>query len=175
MDLKQYIRTIPDFPEEGIMFRDVTTLFNNSEAFNHMVNSFAEYWNKKSVTTIAGIDARGFIIGGALAYKMRKPFVALRKKGKLPFETISQDYNLEYGTATLEIHKDAVTYDDNVLIIDDLIATGGTALAGIQLIKEVGAKLAGCAFLIDLPDLDGACKIKEQGIECQALITFEGH
>ena len=157
------------------MFRDVTTLFNNANSFNHMIDTFAERWSNKSITAIAGIDARGFIIGGALAYKMKKPFVALRKKGKLPFETLSQDYNLEYGTATLEIHKDAVTANDNVLIIDDLIATGGTALAGIELIRAVGAMVAGCAFLIDLPELRGADKIKEQGIECHALIAFEGH
>ena len=175
MNLQSYIRTIPDFPKKGILFRDVTTLFNNAEAFSHMVDVFAKYWTNKSITAIAGIDARGFIIGGAVAYKMKLPFVALRKKGKLPFDTISKEFDLEYGTATLEVHKDAVKTGDHVLIVDDLIATGGTALAGINLIEAIDAKVAGCAFLVDLPDLSGSSKIRDLGIESHALITFDGH
>ena len=123
------------------MFRDVTTLFSNAEAFREMINQFHTSWDKNKIDAIAGIDARGFIIGGALAYKMRLPFVSLRKKGKLPFDTISEEYDLEYGKATLEIHKDAIEFGANVLVLDDLIATGGTAAAGINLIRALGVRL----------------------------------
>ena len=175
MDLKQHVRTVPDFPEKGIMFRDVTTLFNNAEAFAEMIHQFHSSWSEHQIDAIAGIDARGFIIGGALAYKMRLPFVALRKKGKLPFETISEEYDLEYGKATLEIHKDAFEPGANVLVMDDLIATGGTAVAGIKLIRALGGKVAGCSFIIDLPEIGGAAKLDAMGVEVQSLMAFEGH
>ena len=175
MDLKKYIRTVPDFPNKGVMFRDVTTLFSNAEAFEEMINQFHASWDKNKIDAIAGIDARGFIIGGALAYKMRLPFVSLRKKGKLPFDTISEEYDLEYGKATLEIHKDAIEFGANVLVLDDLIATGGTAAAGINLIRALGGKVVGCGFLINLPEIGGAEKLKEMGVEVKSLIAFEGH
>ena len=157
------------------MFRDVTTLFNNAEAFAEMIHQFYSSWNKHQINAIAGIDARGFIIGGALAYKMRLPFITLRKKGKLPFETICEEYDLEYGKGTLEIHKDAFEAGTNVLVMDDLIATGGTAAAGINLIRALGGKVAGCAFMIDLPEIGGTAKIEAMGVEVQSLMAFEGH
>ena len=175
MDLKQHIRTVPDFPEKGIMFRDVTTLFNNAEAFAEMINQFHSSWGEHQIDAIAGIDARGFIIGGALAYKIGLPFVALRKKGKLPFETISEEYDLEYGKATLEIHKDAFKPGANILVIDDLIATGGTAAAGINLIRALGGNVTGCGFIIDLPEIGGAAKLDVMGVEVKSLMSFEGH
>lgn len=175
MDLKQYIRTVPDFPEKGIMFRDVTTLFNSAEAFAELINQFHSSWVGHQIDAIAGIDARGFIIGGALAYKMGMPFVALRKKGKLPFETISEEYDLEYGKAALEINKDAIEPRTNVLLMDDLIATGGTAAAGINLIRALGGNVAGCSFIIDLPEIGGAARLKSMGVEVKSLMVFEGH
>ena len=175
MDLKQHIRTVPDFPEKGIMFRDVTTLFNNADGFAEMINQFHSSWVEHQIDAIAGIDARGFIIGGALAYKMSLPFITLRKKGKLPFETISEEYDLEYGKATLEIHKDALESGTNVLVMDDLIATGGTAAAGINLIRALGGNVAGCGFIIDLPEIGGTTKLEAMGVEVKALMTFEGH
>ena len=175
MDLKQHIRTVPDFPEKGIVFRDVTTLFNNAEGFAEMINRFHSYWVEYQIDAIAGIDARGFIIGGALAYKMGLPFIALRKKGKLPFETISEEYDLEYGKATLEVHKDALEPGANVLVIDDLIATGGTAAASINLIRSLGGNVAGCAFIIDLPEIGGAAKLELMGVKVKSLMAFEGH
>ena len=175
MDLRQHIRTVPDFPEKGIMFRDVTTLFNNAEAFTNMINQFQSSWAGHQIHAIAGIEARGFIIGGALAYKMNLPFVALRKKGKLPFETISEEYDLEYGKATLEIHKDAIQPGVNVLVVDDLIATGGTAVAGINLIRALGGNVLGCGFIIDLPEIGGTKKLNSMGVEVKSLVVFEGH
>ena len=175
MDLKQHIRTVPDFPEKGIMFRDVTTLFNNAEAFAEMINQFHSFRAGHQIDAIAGIDARGFIIGGALAYKMGLPFVALRKKGKLPFETISEEYILEYGKATLEVHKDAIEPGANVLVMDDLIATGGTAAAGINLIRTLGGKVVGCDFIIDLPEIGGTAKLEAMGVEVRSLVAFKGH
>ncbi len=175
MDLKQHIRTIPDFPEKGIMFRDVTTLFNNAEAFAEMIDQFHSFRSGQQIDAIAGIDARGFIIGGALAYKMGLPFVTLRKKGKLPFETISEEYNLEYGKATLEVHKDAIKPRANVLVMDDLIATGGTAVAGINLIRTLGGNVVGCDFIINLSEIGGAAKLEAMGVEVRSLVAFRGH
>jgi adenine phosphoribosyltransferase len=174
MNLKQHIRTIPDFPEKGIMFRDVTTLFSNAKAFEEMVNQFAILWSKEKIDVIAGIDARGFIIGGALAYKLKLPFVAIRKAGKLPDETISEEYDLEYGKATLEVHKDAFQPGASVLVIDDLIATGGTAVASVNLVRAIGGKVSGCGFLIDLPDLGGGQKLEGMGVKVKSLMAFYG-
>ena len=174
MDLKQHIRTVPNFPENGIMFRDVTTLFNNSEAFQEMINQFEALWFSEKIDAIAGVDARGFIVGGALAYKLKLPFVAIRKAGKLPCETISEDYDLEYGTATLELHKDAVPPGSLVLVIDDLIATGGTAVASVNLIREIGSIVAGCSFIIELPELGGTNKLASMGVTVKSLMAFEG-
>jgi len=174
MDYSNFIRTVPDFPEPGIMFRDVTTLFSNSNAFQTMILSFEKNWQGKDIEYIAGIDARGFIIGGALAHHMEVGFVPVRKKGKLPYKTIEEDYALEYGTATLELHIDAIPAGSKVLVVDDLIATGGTAIATIKLIKRLEAKIVGCSFLVDLPDLKGSRKIKDMGIEVKSLCEFDG-
>jgi len=174
MDLKKYIRTVPNFPNDGIMFRDVTTLFNNASAFKKVVSQFKDLWREDKVEAIAGIDARGFIIGGALATKLGVPFIALRKEGKLPYKTISEEYDLEYGKASLEIHTDAIQKGDSVLIVDDLIATGGTAIAGVNLIKALGGNIVGCGFIIDLPDLGGAKKLEDSGIKVKSILTFEG-
>ena len=174
MDLKKHIRTVPNFPNDGIMFRDVTTLFNNAGAFEEAVSQFKNLWQEDGVEAIAGIDARGFIIGGALATKLGLPFIALRKKGKLPYNTISEDYALEYGKASLEIQTDAIRKGDSVLIVDDLIATGGTAIAGVNLIKALGGNIVGCGFIIDLPDLGGAKKIEDLGVKVKSLISYRG-
>ena len=174
MDLKKYIRTVPNFPNDGIMFRDVTTLFNNANAFKKVVSQFKDLWREDKVEAIAGIDARGFIIGAALATKLGLPFIALRKEGKLPYKTISEKYDLEYGKASLEIHTDAIQKGDSVLIVDDLIATGGTAIAGVNLIKALGGNIVGCGFIIDLPDFGGAKKLEDSGIKVKSILTFEG-
>jgi len=175
MDLTQHIRTVPDFPAPGIMFRDVTTLFGVPEAFRDMISQFKGQWRDSHIDYIAGIDARGFIIGGALAHDLGIGFVPLRKKGKLPYETVTEDYELEYGTATLEVHTDAVSAGAKVLIVDDLIATGGTAVAGIRLLQRLNADIVGCAFLVDLPDLGGAKRIHKMGVDVRSLCAFEGH
>ena len=174
MDLKKYIRTVPNFPNDGIMFRDVTTLFNHAGAFGKAVSQFKDLWREYRVEAIAGIDARGFIIGGALATKLGLPFIALRKKGKLPYKTISEEYDLEYGKASLEIHTDAIQNGDSVLIVDDLIATGGTAIAAVNLIKALGGNIVGCGFIIDLPDLGGAKKLEDSGVKVKSLISYRG-
>ena len=174
MDLKKHIRTVPNFPTHGIMFRDVTTLFNHAAAFEQTICAFVDLWQEKKVEAIAGIDARGFISGGALASKLRLPFVALRKKGKLPYKTLSEEYDLEYGKASLEIHIDAIKNGTSVLIVDDLIATGGTAIAGVNLIKAIGGNIVGCGFIVDLPDLGGAKKLEGLGVKVKSLIAYEG-
>ena len=175
VNIKKSIRTIPNFPIEGIMFRDVTTLYSNPDAMKDVINLTKNYWKNKKITSIAGIEARGFITGSILAYHLNLPFIPIRKKGKLPHNIISQEYDLEYGKATLEIHVDAINKNDNVLVIDDLIATGGTALASIDLIKKLGANVKGCSFIIDLPNLKGRKKIEALGIQVQTLCSFDGH
>ena len=174
-NIKKSIRTIPNFPIEGIMFRDVTTLYSNPDAMKDLINLTKNYWKNKKITSIAGIEARGFITGSILAYHLNLPFIPIRKKGKLPHNIISQEYDLEYGKATIEVHVDAINKNDNVLIVDDLIATGGTALAIIKLIKKLGANIIGCTFIIDLPSLEGRKKIEAMGIEVQTLCSFDGH
>ena len=173
--IKNAIRTIPNFPIDGIMFRDVTTLYSNSEAMKEVIKLTCDYWRKEGLTSIAGIEARGFITGSIIANQLSLPFVPIRKKGKLPYDTLSQEYELEYGKSTIEIHSDALNRKDNVLIVDDLIATGGTALASIELVKKLGANVKGCTFIIDLPELKGREKIEEIGIDVQTLCSFEGH
>ena len=173
--IKSAIRTIPNFPIDGIMFRDVTTLYSNSEAMKEVIKLTFNYWKNKGLTIIAGIEARGFITGSIIANQLSLPFVPIRKKGKLPYDTLSQDYELEYGKATIEIHSDALNSNDKVLIVDDLIATGGTALASIELVKKLNASISGCSFIIELPELGGKEKIENEGIEVQALCSFEGH
>jgi len=174
-NIKSKIRTVPDFPSKGIMFRDVTTLLLDPDGLKDVIRTMAGHWANRGITKIVGIDARGFIIGGALAYEMQIGFVPVRKKGKLPPETVSENYVLEYGEDSLEILKISLDENDCVLIVDDLIATGGTAEASVKLVRGLGASVLGCAFVIDLPDLDGMDKLKALGVECHALCAFEGH
>jgi len=175
LDLRDHIRTVPDFPKPGIMFRDVTTLFSSPPAMRKMIQGFQDQWADLPYDYVAGIDARGFIIGGALALHRGVGFVPVRKAGKLPAETIAEDYELEYGTATIELHRDAVPAGARVLIVDDLIATGGTALATINLFRRLDAEIVGCGFLVDLSELGGADRIAEQGVPVRSLCAFEGH
>jgi len=174
MDLSKFIRTVPDFPEPGIMFRDVTTLFTEPQAFKAMIEQFNQQFNDVDIDYIGGIDARGFIIGAALALTREIGFVPVRKKGKLPYDTISEDYALEYGTATLELHKDAVSAGSKVLIVDDLIATGGTAIAAVNLFRKLNANVIGCAFLVDLPELGGGDKLRSIDVSVTSLCAFDG-
>ena len=175
MDFSKFIRTVPDFPEPGIMFRDVTTLFAEPQAFKAMIEQFNQQFNGVDIDYIGGIDARGFIIGAALALTREIGFVPVRKKGKLPYDTISEDYALEYGTATLELHTDAVSAGSKVLIVDDLIATGGTAIAAVNLFRKLNANVIGCAFLVDLPELGGADKLRSIDVSFTSLCAFDGH
>jgi len=170
--LKSRIRTVRDWPKAGVNFRDVTTLFQDPEAFRVMVEAFSMDCTTRKVDIIAAVDARGFIIGGALAYQMNKPFVLVRKKGKLPFKTLSQDYTLEYGTSTVEIHADACVPGARVFIIDDLIATGGTLLAAAKLFRALHADVVGVGAIIDLPELKGSQRVRETGIEVHCLCEF---
>ncbi|MDC1120406.1 adenine phosphoribosyltransferase [Alphaproteobacteria bacterium] len=175
MDWLKFIRTVPDFPEPGIMFRDVTTLFAEPQVFKAMIEQFNQQFNGVDIDYIGGIDARGFIIGAALALTREIGFVPVRKKGKLPYNTISEDYALEYGTATLELHTDAVSAGSKVLIVDDLIATGGTAVAAVNLFRKLNANVIGCAFLVDLPELGGADKLRSIDVSVTSLCAFDGH
>ncbi len=174
MNLKDTIRTIPDFPKEGIMFRDVTTLMTNRHAFTESVLRLAAPYQEILVDNVVGIEARGFVFGAALAFELGAGFVPVRKKGKLPFDTYEQDYALEYGTDTLEMHADAVRGQEQVLLVDDLIATGGTAEAAVKVLRKAGANIIGAAFVIDLPDLGGRARIEAMGIPVTTLIEFEG-
>lgn len=175
LDLKNHIRTVPDFPEAGIMYRDITTLLSHSEALKQSIEELAATYRDLNVDVVAGIDARGFIFGTAVALDLGVGFVPIRKKGKLPFKTYEQDYQLEYGTDTLQIHADAVTKGQRVLVIDDLIATGGTAEAAIKLLQRTECEIIGAAFVIDLPDLGGAKAIETLGVPVTSLIAFSGH
>jgi adenine phosphoribosyltransferase len=175
MDFKDAIRTIPDYPKPGIMFRDITTLLGNPRAFRRAVDEMVQPYAGVRVDKVAGLEARGFILGGAVAHQLSTGFVPIRKKNKLPFTTIGEDYALEYGQDRVEIHIDAISKGDHVLLVDDLIATGGTALAGIRLMERAGAKVIGCSFVIDLPELGGADKLRAAGHQVHSLVAFEGH
>ncbi|HPP96185.1 MAG TPA: adenine phosphoribosyltransferase [Spirochaetota bacterium] len=174
MSIKSKIRTIPDFPHKGIMFRDVTTLIKDKEGFREVIDRFVERYKNVDFDYVMGIEARGFIIGGALAYALGKGFIPVRKPGKLPAESISHEYELEYGKGTLEVHVDALKKGDKVLLIDDLLATGGTALAGAKLAEQLGAEVVEMAFIIDLPDVGGRKKLQSLGYKVFHLIEFEG-
>ena len=174
MDFKPYIRTIPDYPKKGIQFRDVTTLFGNPRAFRASVDELVQSYAGVRIDKVAGIEARGFILGGAVAHQLSTGFVPVRKKGKLPYDVLIEKYDLEYGTDQVEIHTDAVKHGDHVVVVDDLIATGGTAFAAIKLLQRAGAKVIGCCFVIDLPELGGADKIRALGLEVTTLVEFEG-
>ena len=174
MDLAATIRTIPDYPKPGIQFRDITTLLNNARAFRRAVDELVQPFAGRKIDLVAGIEARGFILGGAVAHQLSAGFLPVRKRGKLPAETLRQTYALEYGTDEIEIHLDAVAPGQTVLLVDDLIATGGTAEAGIKLLERAGAEVVACSFVIDLPDLGGAARLAKLGVECHSLIAFEG-
>jgi len=172
--VKDYIRTIPDFPHEGILFRDVTTLFSDTRGFRIAVDQLLHPYAGTEIDCVAGLEARGFILGGAIAHQLSVGFVPIRKKGKLPGATIEQAYQLEYGEAVMEVHDDAFEPGQKVLLVDDLLATGGTAEAGIRLIERLGAQVVGCAFVIDLPDLGGRKRLEALGMDVHTLCEFEG-
>jgi len=172
--VKDYIRTIPDFPHAGILFRDVTTLFADPRGFRMAVDQLLAPYAGQRIDTVVGLEARGFILGGAVAHQLSAGFVPVRKKGKLPAATLSQDYTLEYGTATVEVHDDAIAPGASVLIVDDLLATGGTAEAGIKLVERLGGDIVGCAFVVNLPDLGGRARLESLGMTVHALCDFEG-
>ena len=175
MDLKDYIRSIPDYPKKGILFRDITTLIKDENAFVETIDLIIERSKKFKVDKIAAIESRGFIFASAVSYLLKKPLIMLRKKNKLPAETFSTDFELEYGTATIEIHKDSIDKDESVLIIDDLIATGGTAQAAAKLIKMSGGNVAGFIFIINLFDLGGSDNLIKENYKVENLLNFPGH
>jgi adenine phosphoribosyltransferase len=174
-DLQTSIRTIPDYPKPGIMFRDITTLLGNARAFRRAVDELVQPWAGMKIDKVAGIEARGFIIGGAVAHQVSAGFVPIRKKGKLPHATVRIAYSLEYGIDEMEMHKDAINQGDRVILVDDLIATGGTAEGAVKLLKQQGADVLAACFIIDLPELGGADKIRKLGVPVRTLVAFEGH
>lgn len=175
MNIKDAIRTIPDFPKKGIMFRDVTTLMGDPRAMRTTIDLMVQPFAGVRIDKVAGIEARGFILGGAVAHQLSVGFVPVRKKGKLPWKTLSETYDLEYGTDTIEIHEDAVEKGETILLVDDLIATGGTAAAAVRLLERAGATVAGCSFIVDLPELGGRKKLQKMGKSVLTLVEFEGH
>ena len=175
MELKDAIRTIPDFPKPGIMFRDVTTLMGNPRAFRQAVDELVQPYAGQKIDKVAGMEARGFILGGAVAHQLSAGFAPIRKKGKLPFTKVSVAYSLEYGIDEMEMHDDAITPGERVILVDDLIATGGTAEGAVKLLKQIGAEVVAACFVIDLPELGGAKKIEALGVPVRTLIKFEGH
>ena len=175
MDLNAAIRTIPDYPKPGVMFRDITTLLGDARAFRQAVDELVQPFAGRKIDKVAGIEARGFILGGAVAHQLSAGFIPLRKKGKLPFKTLSVEYALEYGVDVLEMHGDACLAGERVLLVDDLIATGGTALAAIQLLRQAKAEIVAAGFVIDLPELGGADRLREAGVAVSTLVAFEGH
>ena len=175
--LRRHIRTVPDWPAPGVQFRDITPLLQDPKVFRVLIDAFVHRYMDKALRpdVVAGLDARGFILGAVVAYELNVGFVPIRKKGKLPFTTVEETYELEYGSATVELHTDAVKPGDRVLLIDDLIATGGTALAAVQLLRRTGATVENAGFVIDLFDLGGAEKLRHAGVTPFKLIDFEGH
>ena len=174
-DLQSSIRTIPDYPKKGIMFRDITTLLGNARAFRRAVDELVQPWAGMKIDKVAGIEARGFILGGAVAHQVSAGFVPIRKKGKLPHTTVRIAYSLEYGIDEMEMHKDAVNPGEKVVLVDDLIATGGTAEGAVKLLKQQGADVLAACFIIDLPELGGADKIRKLGVPVRTLVAFAGH
>ncbi|THD72966.1 adenine phosphoribosyltransferase [Thalassobius vesicularis] len=172
--VRDYIRTIVDFPHEGILFRDVTTLFADPRGFRLCVDQLLHPYAGQRIDKVVGLEARGFILGGAVAHQLGTGFVPVRKKGKLPHTTISEEYKLEYGEAIVEIHDDAIQPGETVLLVDDLLATGGTAEAGIKLVERLGGQIISCAFVVDLPDLGGRARLEKMGMDVHALCAFEG-
>ena len=172
--VKDYIRTIADFPHDGILFRDVTTLFADPRGFRIAVDQMLESYVGQKIDKVVGLEARGFILGGAIAHQLSAGFVPIRKKGKLPGAIISQGYSLEYGEAIVELHQDAVLPGEKILLVDDLLATGGTAAAGIALLERLGAEIVSCAFIVELPALGGRAKLEAMGMDLHALCAFDG-
>ncbi len=175
IDLRAAIRTIPDYPKPGIQFRDITTLLGNARAFRRAVDDLVNPWAGSKIDKVAGIEARGFILGGAVAHQVSAGFVPIRKKGKLPFETVRIAYSLEYGIDEMEMHKDAVAKGERVVLVDDLIATGGTAEGAVKLLRNMGAEVLAACFVVDLPELGGAAKLRALGVPVRTLVSFEGH
>jgi adenine phosphoribosyltransferase len=174
-DLRSAIRTIPDYPKPGIMFRDITTLLGNARAFRRTVDELVQPWAGSKIDKVAGIEARGFILGGAVAHQASAGFVPIRKKGKLPHTTVRVAYSLEYGIDEMEMHEDAVTKGERVVLVDELIATGGTAEGAVKLLKQMGADIVAACFIVDLPELGGAEKIRKLGVPVRTLVSFDGH
>jgi adenine phosphoribosyltransferase len=174
-DLKASVRTIVDYPKPGIMFRDITTLLADARAFRRAVDELVNPWAGNKIDKVAGMEARGFIIGGAVAHQLSAGFVPIRKKGKLPHTTVRIAYSLEYGIDEMEMHVDAIQPGERVILVDDLIATGGTAQAAVKLLRQIGADVLAACFIIDLPDLGGAAKLRALGVPVRTLIAFEGH
>jgi adenine phosphoribosyltransferase len=175
MDLTRIIRTIPDYPKPGIMFRDITTLLADARGFRRAVDELVQPFAGTKIDKVAGIEARGFILGGAVAHQLSAGFVPLRKKGKLPHKTIAVEYDLEYGRDAIEMHLDALAKGERVMLVDDLIATGGTALAAVDLLRRAGAEIVAAAFVVDLPELGGAERLRAMGVPVSSLVAFEGH
>ncbi len=173
--LRDSIRTIPDYPKPGILFRDITTLLGDARSFRRAVDELVHPWAGLKMDKVAGMEARGFILGGAVAHQLSAGFVPIRKKGKLPHTTVSIAYSLEYGIDEMEVHVDAVQPGERVILVDDLIATGGTATGAVQLLQKLGAEVVAACFVIDLPDLGGAKKIEALGVPVRTLVSFEGH
>ena len=175
LDLKAAIRTIPDYPKKGILFRDITTLLADARAFRRAVDELVHPWAGSKIDKVAGIEARGFILGGAVAHQVSAGFVPIRKKGKLPHTTVRIAYSLEYGLDEMEMHEDAVAKGERVILVDDLIATGGTAEGAVKLLRQMGAEVLAACFVIDLPDLGGAAKLRAMNVPVRTLVAFEGH
>jgi adenine phosphoribosyltransferase len=175
MHLASLIRTIPDYPKPGILFRDITTLLKNADGFRETIETLVTRYRDRGISKVAGIEARGFILGGAVAHALGAGFVPVRKRGKLPWETVGHDYQLEYGTDRVELHADAVSRDETVLLVDDLIATGGTAEAAVTLLSLLGARLLEACFVIELPDLGGRQRLERLGVPVYSVMEFPGH
>jgi adenine phosphoribosyltransferase len=174
-DLKSVIRTIPDYPKPGVLFRDITTLLGSPRAFRRAIDELVQPWAGMKIDKVAGIEARGFIIGGAVAHQCSAGFVPIRKKGKLPHTTVRIAYSLEYGIDEMEMHEDAVAPSDRVILVDDLIATGGTAEGAVKLLRRIGAEVLAACFIVDLPELGGADKLRKLDLPVRTLVSFEGH
>jgi adenine phosphoribosyltransferase len=174
-DLKASIRTIPDYPKPGIMFRDITTLLGDARAFRRAIDELVQPWAGGKIDKVAGIEARGFILGGAVAHQVSAGFVPIRKKGKLPYKRVTIGYSLEYGVDEMEMHEDALEKGERVILVDDLIATGGTAEGAVKLLRQLGAEVLAACFVIDLPELGGADKLRKLDVPVRTLISFEGH
>jgi adenine phosphoribosyltransferase len=173
-EIRDAIRAIPDYPKPGIVFRDITTLLGNASVFRGVVDQLVEPWANAGIDRVAGIEARGFILGGAVAHQLSAGFVPIRKKGKLPHATVRVAYSLEYGLDEMEIHRDAVRPGERIILIDDLIATGGTAAAAVELLRSLGAKVLGACFIVDLPDLGGSARLAQLEVPVRRLVSFQG-